>query len=228
MERLRAAAELVGRCKTVYDVGCDHGYLGLGLLERGAAQRALFCDISAPSLEKARAHAAEAGLMARCAFACCDGLPAGGLKPGEDDCVCVCGMGGRTIAAILADAAARGELPACPLVLQANTSQAELRACLHALSFAVTDMAVAFDAGRYYLLARAQYDPGEAARPAPDALDAEIGRALLQKRPQALAGYLEWRKSVCRGIIESAARGGGRAPEAERDLALVEEAMKWL
>ena len=53
--RLSMIAEMVGRCSSYADVGCDHGRLGAFLLQNGWVDRAVLTDISAPSLDKARA-----------------------------------------------------------------------------------------------------------------------------------------------------------------------------
>ena len=39
--RLRACADLIPACETVADVGTDHGYLGVFLLQSGVCRRVL-------------------------------------------------------------------------------------------------------------------------------------------------------------------------------------------
>ena len=59
-ERLGAIADLVLEAVTgreapcAADVGCDHGFLTAGLLERCPSLTILASDVSAPSLQKAR------------------------------------------------------------------------------------------------------------------------------------------------------------------------------
>ena len=51
-----AAQEVQGKeCPCFADIGCDHGFLTAHLLRRCANLFAIASDISAPSLEKARA-----------------------------------------------------------------------------------------------------------------------------------------------------------------------------
>ena len=51
--RLLAIAEEVGLSHRVLDVGTDHGYLAVYLVEQGLAERAIVSDISSNSLQKA-------------------------------------------------------------------------------------------------------------------------------------------------------------------------------
>lgn len=53
--RLSRALDMLRGSQTVADIGSDHGRLAVALLQQGAAERVIACDISAPSLEKARA-----------------------------------------------------------------------------------------------------------------------------------------------------------------------------
>ena len=90
--RLNRALDMLRGSQTVADIGSDHGRLAVALLQQGAAERVIACDISAPSLEKARALCGRCGLGGRMDFRVADGL--GGLHPGEADALVMAGMGG--------------------------------------------------------------------------------------------------------------------------------------
>jgi arsenite methyltransferase len=53
--------------ETLLDVGCGDGLIGLGALERGAAE-VIFSDVSEPLLDDSRRLAEEAGALERCRF----------------------------------------------------------------------------------------------------------------------------------------------------------------
>ena len=101
--------------ETVADVGCDHGYVGFALKKLGIAKKVLFCDISAPSLEKAKNLCKD---EPNCEFYVQDGL--GTLFC---DCCVIAGMGGREIMSILAQAQTLPEW----LLLQPMKNVKELR-----------------------------------------------------------------------------------------------------
>ena len=96
--RLEAVAAMVQGSDTLADVGCDHGRLTVSLLQRNMIQRALALDISAPSLDKARALAERCGLGSKIELRLSNGLL--GLNAGEADAVVLSGMGGLLIARV--------------------------------------------------------------------------------------------------------------------------------
>ena len=59
--RLLSAAELVRQGAVFADVGTDHAYLPLFLLDKGKIERAVCADINVGPLNSARANAHEAG-----------------------------------------------------------------------------------------------------------------------------------------------------------------------
>ncbi len=158
--RLLAAAELIGNAHTVADIGCDHGRLGVALLQRGIARHVVAADISAASLEKARWLCERTGQTAHMELRVGDGLAP--VAEGEVDVVVICGMGGRQIADILQQAAPllKGAERA---VFQPMRGAAELRQYLHQNGYRITRERIILDARRdYQLLA---VEAGQAAVP---------------------------------------------------------------
>ena len=72
--RLARAFEMVPECRVCADIGADHGFLSAQLLMSGRVQRMHICDISAPSLDKARRLFAGDALESRAVFGVGDGL----------------------------------------------------------------------------------------------------------------------------------------------------------
>ena len=66
--RLSRALDMLRGSQTVADIGSDHGRLAVALLQPGAAERVIACDISAPSLEKPAPFAAGAASAAAWTF----------------------------------------------------------------------------------------------------------------------------------------------------------------
>ncbi len=61
-KRLLCCAELVPPCRTVADIGTDHGYLGIHLLRTGRCRRVIAADLREKPLASARANAAAFGI----------------------------------------------------------------------------------------------------------------------------------------------------------------------
>ena len=97
--RLQMLADMVPCGSIVADIGTDHGYLPVWLLQEGRIPRAIASDIHAKPLEHARETAAEFGVSDRIEFRLCAGLD--GFVPIEVDTIVIAGMGGETIASIL-------------------------------------------------------------------------------------------------------------------------------
>ena len=55
-ERLLHIAEQVHAGQTLADVGCDHGYLPIRLVQEGRMQRAIAMDINEGPLQRALEH----------------------------------------------------------------------------------------------------------------------------------------------------------------------------
>ncbi len=138
-------------CRIAADIGTDHGMLGCELLTSGKCEYVWFTDISKPSLAKARTRAESLGLTDRAAFYLGDGALA---LPGRPDTAIIAGMGGNTIVHILSCGLSilRGSI----LVLGANTALFALRKWLCDNAYSITDERAVSEAGRHYVLIRAQ------------------------------------------------------------------------
>ena len=101
-KRLLLCAELVPPCGTVADVGTDHGYLAIHLLQTGKCARVIAADLREKPLESARTNAAFYGVTDKMTFVQTDGLCK--IEPGSFEVLVLAGMGGDLIARILAEA----------------------------------------------------------------------------------------------------------------------------
>lgn len=99
-KRLQAVASFVPQGAAFADIGTDHAYLPVWLLEKGIIASAVAGDIAAGPCQAARTTVAMHGAAAAISVRQGSGLAV--LKPGEVDCIAICGMGGSTISSILA------------------------------------------------------------------------------------------------------------------------------
>lgn len=98
-ERLQLIADEINNGETMADIGTDHGFLPLYLLESGKCPRVIMADISAGSLKKAEDNCNT--LHPGRAFDLRLGNGIDVLEDGEVDVVVIAGMGGLLIADIL-------------------------------------------------------------------------------------------------------------------------------
>jgi len=132
--RLQCIASLVPQGARLADVGTDHGYLPVWLLQHGRIESAIASDINALPLDHARATAREYGVTERMDFRLCPGLAK--IKAEECDAIAIAGMGGETILGIL-EAAPWTHEDVHTLILQPQTKIDLLRCwlCGHGYRF---------------------------------------------------------------------------------------------
>lgn len=99
--RLQLLADMVSANCRLADIGTDHGYLPVWLLQQGKITYAIASDINAEPLNHARQSARECGISG-IDFRLCGGLDA--IEPAEVDTIVIAGMGGETIIHILEQA----------------------------------------------------------------------------------------------------------------------------
>lgn len=102
-KRLLKIAEITGCVNTVMDIGTDHGYLPVYLIENKKVQSAIVSDVSLESLNKANRLINSLGLSDKI-----ESREGGGFSilhdEDEIDVAIIAGMGGNLIASILEDA----------------------------------------------------------------------------------------------------------------------------
>ena len=221
--RLAMAAGLVpGDRKNIRlaDIGTDHAYLPVWLLQNRGADLAhvIAADLRPGPLDRARQTVRAAGLEGAVDFRLCDGLE--GLRPGEADVIVIAGMGGETIAHILAHAPWY-DWAGITLILQPMSSMPDLRGWLGAHGFAIEREELCREGDTLYTAfqvragAMPSLSPGElwAGRNAPGPLRgpwldlwlARVGRALAgmsQARGEETASRREELERVRADLLE--------------------------
>lgn len=149
--RLQKIADLVPPGATVWDVGTDHAKLPVWLIQSGKIQRATASDLRPGPLEAALETARRNRLEGVIQLLCCDGLRTD--EPVSADTVIIAGMGGETIASILADNPRN--TAGIRLILQPMSSVEELRAYLYAGAYTVLGEHLVREKGKRYLILEA-------------------------------------------------------------------------
>ena len=129
------------------DIGCDHGYLSIALLQEGKAARMIACDIHkgplAGAWENAKLYAVKDAMDIRQG----DGLKP--LKKGETNSGIIAGMGGPLALKILYEG--RDILSDWQqLVLQIQSKTALVRFVLEKWGFKTEDERMTTEDGKYY------------------------------------------------------------------------------
>lgn len=208
--RLRALAELVTPGNVAADVGCDHGFLSIYLVEQGICPRVIASDVRKEPLSAARAHVAERGLSTYIETRLSDGLME--YHPGEAQTMVCAGMGGRLMQRILQQSmeTARGFRE---LILQPQSELEQFRVFLREQGFFTTDENILEEDGKYYFLFRVR--PGTETAP-PNRLGDKYGAGLLRERHPILRDYLEKSLANCEAVRETLLAHRGKEGERMR------------
>lgn len=157
--RLELCAQMCPKAGRAVDVGCDHGYLIIRLLQDGKAETGLACDLRRGPLDNAEKNIALHGLQDRIDTLLTDGLS--GVEPSGADVITICGMGGDLMADILGRAPWARE---AVLVLQPMSKQDRLRKYLKENGYRIEQERLVYEDHRLYTLIRAcagQYEGGD-------------------------------------------------------------------
>jgi tRNA (adenine22-N1)-methyltransferase len=179
--RLYAIVDMVPKSGVVADIGCDHGKTAVLLLKNGKAKRVICTDISAKSLEKARALLSSKELDGLASFRSGDGLTV--LEKGEADTVVISGLGGDLMAKILEKG--KEKAPAM-LVLSCNTKPETVRSWLCDNGYRVEDEDIVSDGSYFYTVMLAR--KGEPQKL--NDIELELGPVLLNKKPPAFVRFV--------------------------------------
>ena len=98
-KRLQAVADLVTEGLVVADVGTDHGYIPIYLIQTCKCETAFAMDVNEGPLLRAKEHIAEYGLDEKIQVRLSDGVKA--LAIDECECVVIAGMGGALTVRIM-------------------------------------------------------------------------------------------------------------------------------
>lgn len=153
--RLLSAASFVRQDAYLADIGTDHAYLPIFLLDAGRISRAVCSDINEGPLSVAEKNVNDAGYSKRVDFLLCDGAAELG-KYGITD-YAICGMGGELIADIIEHAPHLFD-KSVRLILQPMTRQAHLRRYLAERGFFTLGEEFSSEGGKNYLAFAVEYD----------------------------------------------------------------------
>lgn len=206
--RLLACCAFVHPGDRVADVGCDHGYLSIHLLQTGVASHVYASDVRQGPLSSAKRNADIYGITEKIAFFLSDGVQ--NLPRDFDTLVCA-GMGGDTMISILS-AAPWLKSDRYRLILQCQSKTPLLRQYLSEKGWEIKQETVLRDGRFLYTVMEVLWNP-EAPR-------LTVGQyyfspALCRCTAPEAAEYRRW-------VVEGLRLAVQHRPDAENQKALAE------
>ena len=147
--RMQALTDMVTQGTVITDVGCDHGFVSVYLVQKGISPRVIAMDVRSGPLERAKEHIREYGLQDKITTRLSDGLK--NLKAGEADGMICAGMGGPLMEKILTEGKAQAE-NFSELILQPQSEIPHFRRFLMEEGYLLLDENIIYEEGKYYFM----------------------------------------------------------------------------
>lgn len=202
--RLKMVADLVPKCDLVADIGTDHGYLPIYLVNKGVCESAIAADINEGPLSAARKNIALTRVKDKIETVLSDGLK----KIDKADCVTICGMGGELMCEILSH---RKEGQTC-FVLQPQRSYDVLRCYLAQNGFEIKKEALSCEGDKMYCAFYAEFT-GVSYEISPK--EALLGKRELHCDKKLYAEYAVYRKKEIEKALSQMEKAGVKGERYE-------------
>ena len=225
--RLKAAADMVTPGNRVCDVGCDHGYLSIYLIEQRISPKAFAMDVREGPLGRAREHVLRAGLEDYITLRLSDGLA--GFETGEAETLVCAGMGGRLMERILSREPAKTK-SVQELILQPQSELTGFRRFLREQGYFILWEDMIWEEGKFYPIMKAALK-GQATcrlkRENRQELEDRFGPILLERRHPVLFDYLK-REKESAGRLEAMLKETGKSEKSMQRFEELEEEIKYM
>ncbi len=193
-KRLQAVADMVSKGKCVADIGTDHGYIPIYLIQSNIAKKVYAMDVNQGPYMRAKNHVAAHKLENQIETRLSDGMRE--LKLQEANSIIIAGMGGGLVIKIL-DQDKRLWESIDELILQPQSEIGKVRAYLQRNGWKAVAEDMVLEDGKFYPLMK--MIKGEEVELS--AKELEYGRLLLQKKHRVLKKFVEKEIKVKVGIL---------------------------
>lgn len=208
--RLETVKNTVKPCKVAMDIGCDHGFVSIALINEGKAEHVIACDVNKGPLEAAKNNIAEAGLSDKIETRLSDGLHNTTVED-NPDAIVIAGMGGALMERILSE----GEkvvLLADQLILQPQSEIFLVRKWLRNNGYNIVSEVCLLDLGKYYFVINAMKGETHEYEPELQEVYDTYSEYLITNKDKTLREYLQ------RGLELNNGYMAGIVPDRQKEL----------
>jgi len=222
--RLKLIASLVPHGATVADIGTDHAYIPVFLINSGVCHCAIAADILDGPLKSAVDTIQLYNSADKVKVVKSDGFLS--LPAGEFDTAIIAGMGGTLISKILED----GKIVAKSvkhLILQPMTAVYELRKYLYENGFEITEEHLIKEGDKLYnVIVAAPSVDNKPVEKIDEVIHFHVGKHLAKHRPQLFAEYIE--RLMAKFETKLAGLHLGTAEELDSAISMAEQILEKL
>lgn len=252
--RLQAVADLLDSHEAIADIGCDHGFVSIYLIESNKASRVLAMDVNKGPLERAAEHVNEKRLSTYIETRLSDGAKAlefikdeNGTSKLEVQAALIAGMGGRLMIRIIQDSFDKFTSME-EFVLQPQSEIPKVRAFVRQMGYHIEKENMILEDGKYYPMMKVVRGNGNTGKmdDIPSNLKEkmekevfslqnlydEYGEYLLKTRNEILFHFLKFERELYNDILEKlrqteTSKGEVRQKEIEQKLKFINWGLEW-
>ena len=242
-KRMQAVADQVPKGSIAADVGCDHGYVAIYLVQKEICPKVFSMDVRTGPLCRAKEHIRQYGLEEKIEVILSDGLkelPETDRGPAADTLV-TAGMGDPLVIKILSESLSKVKRMKT-LVLQPQSEVEQVRRFLPQIGYQIVAEDMIFEEGKYYPLMQARnrtfipeeesFIPEEAQFP--KEWGYLFGEQLLKEKHPVLKEFLLYRLEKNRELTEhlktaasgQSEKGAVRLEEIRRECDTMEQILR--
>ncbi|MFZ5965891.1 MAG: tRNA (adenine(22)-N(1))-methyltransferase [Bacillota bacterium] len=224
--RLMTIVEQVKQGSYVADIGTDHGYIPVFLIEKAIANKVVASDVNEGPLKRA-VHTIQQHHLGHC-IECRLGSGLEPIKPGEVDTVIIAGMGGLLIRDILNNNLTLTK-SFDTFILQPMVAQDELRRWLIGNGYKIINEKLCREEHRIYEIIVVE----KGQQSIEDDIYFEIGTKLIENRDPLLEEFLKKHIKKYEDIIDSIERQGSIMANEKMEMCIrkigkLKEVLRWL
>ena len=211
-ERMQMVADMVTKGNVLADIGCDHGFVSIYLLEKGICPRVIAMDVNEGPLLRAKEHIDKRGLNPYIDVRLSDGMEK--LLLNEADSILIAGMGGRLVIKILTECMEKARALK-EIILQPQSELHLVRQFLIDTGFHIIQEDMVKDHGKFYPAMRVVWREEKE-----EALSEEelwYGPLLLKEKHPVLKEYLKNEKAKYAQIAEDIVNRGNNTDKETED-----------
>lgn len=220
-KRLETVVSFVRQGSRVADVGTDHGYVPIWLLNHGIVEYAIAMDVRPGPLKRAEEHMYQYKLEGKMEIRLSDGLKK--LKDKEVDTVVIAGMGGELMLRILAEGAHVWE-SVTDWILSPQSEWAAFRHGLESMGFTIVRENILCEDGKYYIVMQVRRGVMNYQRE----IDYRYGFILLQQKSPVLRACLNRQQQQLSGIKQALLQQDNPGQGVEERLAEVRQELEYV
>lgn len=245
-KRLQAVADLLDSHETIADIGCDHGFVSIYLINTKKAKKCIAMDVNQGPIEKAKEHIGEEGLNTYIETRISDGAKelkfleeGGGERKLEAEAAILAGMGGRLTIRIIEESLEKF-LAMKEFILQPQSEIWKVREYVEQIGCRIAKENMIMEEGKFYPILKvvtSLYDGDLLLDDREVSLDEKeifyhYGEDLLRNHNEILHDFLMNEKRVWEEILEelkekNTSKTESRKKELEEKLNMTIQGLEW-